>query len=104
MRQVSERAGVNKDDTSAVIKELFVVVGDTLRRGTNVYLNDFGEFMIRWRTARMRHNIITREVKMLPPLPYIYFRPARAFSKRFRNSILERESLPQEEGNDAVRP
>jgi DNA-binding protein HU-beta len=60
--KISDRLGVEKIETQAIIEQFMKEVKNSLETGENVYLRGFGSFIIKTRAEKKGRNIS----KMLP--------------------------------------
>jgi len=75
---VSEKAGLTKKDTAAVVDTILDTVVDSLKRGEKVSLVGFGTFEAKTRKAREGRNPATGETIQIPARVVPSFKAGRA--------------------------
>jgi len=75
---VSEKAGLTKKDTAAVVDAILETVTDSLKRGEKVSLVGFGTFEAKMRKAREGRNPATGESIQIPARTVPSFKAGRA--------------------------
>ena len=76
---VSEKAGLTKKDTSAVVDTILETIVDSLKRGEKVAFVGFGTFEAKTRKAREGRNPATGESIQIPERTVPAFKAGRAF-------------------------
>ena len=75
---VSEKAGLTKKDTGAVVDVILESIADSLKRGEKVALVGFGTFEAKTRKAREGRNPATGETIQIPTRTVPSFKAGRA--------------------------
>ncbi len=75
---VSEKAGLTKKDTGAVVDVILESIVDSLKRGEKVALVGFGTFEAKTRKAREGRNPATGETIQIPARTVPSFKAGRA--------------------------
>ena len=75
---VSEKAGLTKKDTGAVVDVILESIADSLKRGEKVALVGFGTFEAKTRKAREGRNPATGETIQIPARTVPSFKAGRA--------------------------
>jgi integration host factor subunit alpha len=70
--------GLRRDEASTIVERIFRAMSDTLRRGDEVKITNFGVFEVRTRAARPGRNPRTGESVPIPPRRVVVFRAAEA--------------------------
>ncbi len=76
---VSEKAGLTKKDTAAVVDTILETIVDSLKRGEKVAFVGFGTFEAKTRKAREGRNPATGESIQIPERTVPAFKAGRAF-------------------------
>ena len=76
---VSEKAGLTKKDTAAVVDTILETIVDSLKRGEKVAFVGFGTFEAKTRKAREGRNPATGETIQIPERTVPAFKAGRAF-------------------------
>ncbi len=75
---VSEKAGLTKKDTAAVVDAILETITDSLKRGEKVAIVGFGSFEAKTRKAREGRNPATGETIHIPERTVPSFKAGRA--------------------------
>ena len=85
--KISDRLGVEKIETQAIIEQFMKEVKNSLETGENVYLRGFGSFIIKTR-AEKKGRIISKNVTISIPAQNIpAFKPAKVFVDRIKEKV-----------------
>ena len=77
--KISERLGVEKIETQAIIEQFMKEVKNSLETGENVYLRGFGSFIIKTRAEKKGRNISKNVTISIPAQNIPAFKPAKVF-------------------------
>ena len=83
---VSEKAGLTKKDTAAVVDAILETIADSLKRGEKVALVGFGSFEAKTRKAREGRNPATGETIQIPARTVPSFKAGRALKDAVASS------------------
>ena len=75
---VTEKAGLSKKDTEAVINAAIDAITDALKEGEKVQLVGFGAFEVKARAERIGRNPKTKEEIKIPASKVPVFKPGKA--------------------------
>ncbi len=78
---VSEKAGLTKKDTAAVVDAILETIVDSLKRGEKVALVGFGTYEAKTRKAREGRNPATGATIQIPERTVPSFKAGRAFKE-----------------------
>ena len=95
--KISDRLGVEKIETQAIIEQFMKEVKNSLEKGENVYLRGFGSFIIKTRAEKKGRNISKNVTISIPAQNIPAFKPAKIFVDRIKEKV-EVETL-KAEGN-----
>lgn len=82
---VAEKAGVTNKDTVKVLEAAFEIIQNTVAKGDEVKITNFGTFCSRKRAARAGRNPQTGEEIQVPASCVPAFRPGKGFKERVRS-------------------
>ena len=92
VHKLSVKTGVERKVVSAVIEMFMDTVKDSLEKGDNVYLREFGTFAIKSKAAKKARNIvksndgyITTTIN-IPPHVVPSFKPSKKFIDRVKKN------------------
>ncbi len=80
---VSEKVGISKTDAEEIIRTTFDAIADTLKKGEEVKIANFGSFEKKVRAARTGRNPITGETISIPETNQVGFKA----SKHLKDSL-----------------
>lgn len=83
---VSEKAGLTKKDTAAVVDAILESITDSLKRGEKVAIVGFGSFEAKTRKAREGRNPATGETIHIPERTVPSFKAGRALKDAVASS------------------
>jgi DNA-binding protein HU-beta len=85
--KISEKTGVEKKETMAIVEAFMSVVKNSMCEGKNVYLRGFGTLYIKKR-AKKPGRIISRNTTIMIPAHNIpAFKPAKSFGNKLKKSV-----------------
>ncbi len=85
--KISEKTGVEKKETMAIVEAFMSVVKNAMCEGKNVYLRGFGTLYIKKR-AQKPGRIISRNTTIMIPAHNIpAFKPAKSFGNKLKKSV-----------------
>ena len=73
MNTISNKLGVEKNDTQKVIEAFMQEIKTSLYNNDNVYLRGFGSFVIKTRAAKTGRNISKNTAIEIPGTQYPFF-------------------------------
>ncbi len=84
IESVHERVGFSKKESAEIVELVFDQLKETLERGDKVKISGFGNFLVRFKKARVGRNPQTGKEIEISARRVLTFRPTRAFLKRTR--------------------
>jgi DNA-binding protein HU-beta len=90
--KISNRLGVEKNDTQAVVEQFMKEVKKSLETGENVYLRGFGSFIIKTRAEKKGRNITKNTTISIPAQNIPAFKPAKIFLDSVKSKLKVYES------------
>ncbi|MFL2595354.1 MAG: HU family DNA-binding protein [Flavobacteriaceae bacterium] len=85
--KISDRLGVEKIETQAIIEQFMKEVKNSLETGENVYLRGFGSFIIKTRAEKKGRNISKNVTISIPAQNIPAFKPAKVFADRIKEKV-----------------
>jgi DNA-binding protein HU-beta len=85
--KISDRLGVEKIETQAIIEQFMKEVKNSLETGENVYLRGFGSFIIKTRAEKKVRNISKNVTISIPAQNIPAFKPAKIFVDRIKEKV-----------------
>ena len=85
--KISDRLGVEKIETQAIIEQFMKEVKNSLETGENVYLRGFGSFIIKTRAEKKGRNISKNVTISIPAQNIPAFKPAKIFVDRIKEKV-----------------
>ena len=83
-RMLSERIGLNQQESFGIIDALFDEIGEALVAGAHVRVWGFGRFVLRDKPARPGRNPRTGSPAVVPARRVVTFRPGVTLRRRLR--------------------
>lgn len=80
--KVSDETNLKQTDVKQVVQKTFDCIIETLIRGENIELRNFGVFKIKQRKARTGRNPRTGQVVPVPPRKVVVFKPGLEMKKK----------------------
>ena len=74
--------GLSRNESAALVTQIFVQMSDALVAGEQVKISGFGTFSTRDKTARVGRNPKTGEEAPIPPRRVLTFRPSHLMKDR----------------------
>ncbi len=84
---ISEKLGVDKSDTQAIVNHFMKEVRSAMESGENVYLRGFGSFVIKTRKAKKGRNISKNITIDIPAHNIPSFKPAKVFLEKVKTKV-----------------
>ena len=90
--ELSNKTGVERKAVSAVLEHFMDTVRNSLERGDNVYLREFGTFSLKKKAAKKARNIIKSDEGYInttiniPSHIVPHFKPAKKFVDRVKKN------------------
>ncbi len=85
--KISDRLGVEKIETQAVVEQFMKEVKNALETGENVYLRGFGSFIIKKRAEKKGRNISKNTTISIPAKNIPAFKPAKIFLDSIKSKV-----------------
>jgi DNA-binding protein HU-beta len=85
--KISDRLGVEKIETQAVVEQFMKEVKNSLETGENVYLRGFGSFIIKTRAEKKGRNISKNTTISIPAQNIPAFKPAKVFLDSVKSKV-----------------
>ena len=85
--KISDRLGVEKIETQAVVEQFMKEVKTALENGENVYLRGFGSFIIKTRASKTGRNISKNVAVQIPAHNIPAFKPAKIFVEGVKSKV-----------------
>ncbi len=77
--EISQKTGIDKADVAASLEGFFTVVKNSLSKGDNVYIRQFGSFIVKHRKEKVGRIISKNQSITIPSHNVPSFKPARVF-------------------------
>ncbi|MBC8265989.1 MAG: integration host factor subunit beta [Flavobacteriales bacterium] len=87
IRKISEKTGVEKVTTLAVVEAFMAEVKDSITNNQVVFLRGFGTFKPKKRAEKTGRNISKNTTIIIPAHHIPAFKPAKVFVKQVKESI-----------------
>ena len=84
---ISNKLGVEKNDTQKVIEALTQEIRPSMYNGDNVYLRGFGSFIIKTRAAKTGRNISKNTAIEIPAHNIPAFKPSKTFVEKVKTKV-----------------
>tara|TARA_B100000073_G_C23388580_1_gene434150 strand:- start:106 stop:393 length:288 start_codon:yes stop_codon:yes gene_type:complete len=85
--KISEKTGIEKTTTLAVIESFMMEVKDSLKNNESVFLRGFGTFSSKERKEKTGRNISKNTTIIIPSHYTPSFKPSRIFKEEIKNNI-----------------
>ncbi len=85
--KISDKTGVEKKTTLAVVEAFMNTVKSSMEDGKNVYLRGFGSFIIKTRAEKTGRNISQNKSITIPAHNIPAFKPAKTFVSRIKSKV-----------------
>ena len=85
--KISDRLGVEKIETQAVVEQFMKEVKNSLESGENVYLRGFGSFIVKTRAEKKGRNISKNTTISIPAKNIPAFKPAKIFLDSVKDKV-----------------
>ena len=85
--KISEKTGVEKKETMAIVEAFMSVVKNSMCEGKNVYLRGFGTLYIKKRAKKAGRIISLNTTIMIPAHNIPAFKPAKSFGNKLKKSV-----------------
>ncbi len=85
--KISDKTGVEKAETLAIVEAFMDGVKDSLKNGENVYLRGFGSFIVKERAEKTGRNISKNTTIIIPAHNIPAFKPAKTFVDKVKNNV-----------------
>ena len=85
--KISEKTGIEKVTTLAVVESLMVEIKDSIKENESVYLRGFGTFLAKERKEKTGRNISKNTTIIIPAHHIPFFKPSKVFKKEVKNNI-----------------
>jgi DNA-binding protein HU-beta len=84
---ISEKTGVEKVETLAVVEAFMDAVKKSIDSGENVYLRGFGSFIVKKRAEKTGRNISKNTTIIIPAHNIPAFKPAKEFMESVKSNV-----------------
>ena len=85
--KISDRLGLDKPETQAVVEQFMQEVKNALESGEAVYLRGFGSFIIKTRAEKKGRNISKNITIDIPAHNIPAFKPAKVFVEGVKSKV-----------------
>jgi len=85
--KISDRLGVERVETQAVVEQFMDEVKNALEKGENVYLRGFGSFIIKTRAEKKGRDISKNITINIPAQNIPAFKPAKVFVESVKEKV-----------------
>ena len=85
--KISDRLGVERVETQAVVEQFMDEVKNALETGENVYLRGFGSFIIKTRAEKKGRDISKNITINIPAQNIPAFKPAKVFVDSVKEKV-----------------
>ena len=85
--KISDRLGLDKPETQAVVEQFMQEVKNALESGEAVYLRGFGSFIIKTRAEKKGRNISKNVTIDIPAHNIPAFKPAKVFVDGVKSKV-----------------
>lgn len=85
--KISDRLGVERVETQAVVEQFMDEVKNALETGENVYLRGFGSFIIKTRAEKKGRDISKNITINIPAQNIPAFKPAKVFVESVKKKV-----------------
>jgi len=85
--KISDRLGLDKPETQAVVEQFMREVKNALESGEAVYLRGFGSFIIKTRAEKKGRNISKNVTIDIPAHNIPAFKPAKVFVEGVKSKV-----------------
>lgn len=86
--EIAQKTGIDKADVAASLEGFFTVVKNALAKGDNVYIRQFGSFVVKHRKEKVGRIISKNESITIPSHNVPAFKPARVFVDKVKSASL----------------
>ena len=73
IKEISGKIGLTLADTNAFLNATLETVSDSLKNGENVFIRNFGTFIVKERKPRRSMNINTKKIITIPSRKVVKF-------------------------------
>ena len=84
---ISNKLGVEKNDTQKVIEAFMQEIRTSMYNGDNVYLRGVGSFIIKTRAAKTGRNISKNTAIEIPAHNIPAFKPSKTFVEKVKTKV-----------------
>ena len=85
--KISDRLGLDKPETQAVVEQFMQEVKNALESGEAVYLRGFGSFIVKTRAEKKGRNISKNVTIDIPAHNIPAFKPAKVFVEGVKSKV-----------------
>ena len=85
--KISDRLGLDKPETQAVVEQFMQEVKNALESGEAVYLRGFGSFIVKTRAGKKGRNISKNVTIDIPAHNIPAFKPAKVFAEGVKSKV-----------------
>lgn len=84
---VSQKLGLEKKETQAIVESFMNEVINSLENGKNVYLRGFGSFIVKIRAEKTGRNISKNTTLKIPAHSIPAFKPSKTFIELVKANV-----------------
>lgn len=82
--EISNQTGVEKSVVKKTLEAFMKTVKSSVANGENVYLREFGSFIVKRRAAKTARNISKNTAIQIPAHNIPFFKPSKIFAKMLK--------------------
>ena len=82
--EIAKQTGVEKNQIQTIVEAFMDQVKESLKKEENVYLRDFGSFIIKKRAEKVARNISKNTTITIPAHNIPAFKPAKSFASEIK--------------------
>ena len=84
VNKIASNTGISKDDVLKTVEAFMECVKDSLAEKENVYLRDFGSFIVKERAEKTARNIAKNTTIKIPAHSIPAFKPSKEFTGKVK--------------------
>jgi DNA-binding protein HU-beta len=84
--QISENTGIGRATVRNTVEAFMVTIKKSLENGENVYLRNFGTFVVKKRATKLGRNISKNTAVVIPARYIPSFKPSETFVSLVKNN------------------
>jgi len=87
VNQISENTGIEKATVRKALEAFVETVKESLTDGRNVYLREFGSFIVKKRAEKVARNISRNTIVIIPEHFIPSFKPSKTFVAQVKERV-----------------